>query len=109
MKRINIVGRITPKDNDNIHQNQEVFKGGICSTIKASCYKEPYKVVKKMDRQKISRNGLGGIYISVSQDYQRGLLKGISRTLKANNHDACAICKVRVRNDKENDYKRSDG
>ena len=51
-KQINIVGRITPINSDKIHQNQEVFMGGICATIKASCYKDPYKVVKRYERKK---------------------------------------------------------
>ncbi len=61
----------------------------------------PYVVCEysggRMNKKKqVSRKGLGGCYISVSENFQRGMLKGISRTLKANNHDSCAICKVKI-------------
>lgn len=56
----------------------------------------------------IKRIGMGGVYVNVSPDYQRGLLKGISRTLKANIHDACVVCKVDLKNgysnERENTY-----
>lgn len=62
---------------------------------------------EKNKKGQVHRRGLGGIYISVSENYQRGILKGVCRTLKANNHDACAVCKVKI--DENNNSTRKDG
>ena len=41
-----ILGRITPINNDKIHQNQEVYSNrGIMCTLKATHYKEPPKIM----------------------------------------------------------------
>ena len=51
-KKIIILGKVRPEANNKDHQNQEVvFGGGIGMTIKASCYKDVYKVVKKWKRK----------------------------------------------------------
>ena len=60
---------------------------------------------EKNKKGQVHRSGLGGIYISVSENYQRGILKGVCRTLKANNHDACAVCKVKI-DENDNSTKR---
>ena len=80
-----------------------VFDKKCCSpTIRAAAShgSAPYVVCAyrgdKNKKGQVHRRGLGGIYISVSENYQRGILKGVCRTLKANNHDACAVCKVKI-------------
>lgn len=45
----------------------------------------------------IIRSCVGGIYTGVSQKYQRGVLKGMSRCLKANANDASCLCRVKVK------------
>lgn len=91
-----------------------VFDKKCCSpTIRAAAShgSAPYVVCAyrggKNKKGQVHRRGLGGIYISVSENYQRGILKGVCRTLKANNHDACAVCKVKI--DENNNSTRKDG
>lgn len=57
----------------------------------------PYTICKLESRtkKKITREGVGGIYINVSENFQRGVLEGVSRTIKAGTHDCCAVCRVR--------------
>lgn len=51
-KQIIILGRVYPESSDKPHQNQEIMSGGgIAMTIKASCYKDPQKVLKQWKRK----------------------------------------------------------
>lgn len=38
----------------------------------------------------------GGWYSQNSQRFDAGVMDRVSRTLKAEKHDACVICKVRI-------------
>lgn len=53
---------------------------GICQGLRATDYKDPPKIIHA-----------DGIYTSVSSDFQRGPLFGLSRALKASSHDAGVI------------------
>lgn len=54
---------------------------GICQGLRATDYKDPPKILY----------GADGIYLSVTEQFQRGPLHDISRTLKATQHDAGVI------------------
>jgi len=47
---------------------------------------------------KISRRGLGGVDIGVSNNpsFHRGMLKGLSRTIMAQKQGFAAVCKVKL-------------
>lgn len=55
---------------------------GICQGLRATDYKDPPKLYV---------GGADGIYTQVSDSFQRGPLKDVSRTLKASSHDAGVI------------------
>lgn len=47
-----ILGRILP-DSGKIHQNQEVYStSGICPSLKASTYKDPFKMLVEVKNGK---------------------------------------------------------
>ena len=51
-KRVIIMGYVRAATSDKFHQNQEVlYGGGIVATIKATSYKNVYKVVKKWKKR----------------------------------------------------------
>ena len=53
---------------------------GICQGLRATDYKDPPKILCA-----------DGIYLSVTEKFQRGQLKDLSRALKASSHDAGVV------------------
>lgn len=53
---------------------------GICQGLRATDYKDPPKILCA-----------DGIYLSVTEKFQRGQLKDLSRALKSSNHDAGVV------------------
>src|SRR5699024_4492087 len=77
---------------------------GISRTITARDYKGAKLVVEGLPIPEASEASgvnqgvvLGGIYTNASKDFQRPPLKGLSRTLKANKHDAAVTDGFRIR------------
>ena len=56
---------------------------GICQGLRATDYKDPPKIADS--------NCADGIYTQVTERFQRGPLKDVSRTLKASSHDEGVI------------------
>ena len=56
-------------------KNKEVKPRDDCPTLRAQTHGNPPMVV-------------GGVYPGVTEDYQRGILPNVSRTIKATQHDA---------------------
>lgn len=51
-----ILGRILP-DSGKIHQNQEIYStSGICPSLKASTYKDPFKILVEVRNEKSKRS-----------------------------------------------------
>lgn len=51
-----ILGRVLPKSG-KIHQNQEVYHtGGVIPTLKASGYKDPFKIMEEYKHDKSKTN-----------------------------------------------------
>ena len=45
----------------------------------------------RLEDENNKESGSGGVYSETSRDFQRGMLPGISRTIKAEKHDASVI------------------
>ena len=80
MNRIVTAGRIGTHQTDTVQSPE-----GIARTLQATDFKNPQKIV------------VSGVYTGASQDFQRRPLEGLSRTLKANKHDAGITDGQRVR------------
>lgn len=80
VKRIVTAGRIGTHQTDTVQSPE-----GIARTLKATDFKNPQKVA------------VSGVYAGASPDFQRRPLEGLSRTLKANNHNAGVTDGQRVR------------
>lgn len=53
---------------------------GICQGLRATDYKDPPKII-----------WADGVYTQQSDSFRRGLLHGVSRAIKANQHDAGVV------------------
>lgn len=79
--KIIVAGTLNP--DKNVQDRVRVLSAeGICQGLQATDYKDP---------PKIACDGGDGVYTQVSAKFQGGSLKDISRTLKANKHDAGVI------------------
>ena len=79
--KIIVAGTLNP--DKNVQDRVRILSAeGICQGLRATDYKDP---------PKIACDGADGIYTQVSAQFQRGPLKDVSRTLKANSHDAGVI------------------
>ena len=89
----------------NTNSRKLEFKGSksispICSTFRATDYKCSYTVWEsdaQIEYKGKKLNEGDGLYLSTSQDFFRGGLEGISRTLKATNSDAGVVQNYRIR------------
>ena len=82
-KLINI-GNVNPSGNG---MNGEVYyENGLAPTVTTN-KGEGSKILKHENEYKI----LGGIYTNDSPEFNRGVMKDLSRTLKANKHDASIV------------------
>lgn len=79
--KIIVAGTLNP-DKEIQDRVRVLSAEGICQGLRATDYKDP---------PKIACDGADGIYTQVSAQFQRGPLKDVSRTLKANSHDAGVI------------------
>lgn len=108
-KRLNDVCKETEKEIIGISVNPNSrkleFKGAksispICPTLRATDYKGPHTVWEQdaqIEYKGKKLNEGDGLYLSTSQDFFRGGLDGISRTLKATNSDAGVVQNYRIR------------
>lgn len=89
----------------NTNSRKLEFKGAksispICSTLRATDYKCSHTVWEsdaQIEYKGKKLNEGDGLYLSTSQDFFRGGLEGISRTLKATNSDAGVVQNYRIR------------
>lgn len=73
------------------HQSNTVYAiDNVSPATQATDYKSPIKILIK-NAVKAGGESADGIYLNASGKFQRGSLKDLSRTLKANNHDAGAV------------------
>jgi DNA (cytosine-5)-methyltransferase 1 len=89
-----IIVRSTGRNPDNpsdrtpgnhVEQRLEPNSQGICNTLTS------------VQKDNLVLEPIGGIYISASADFQRGILKGMSRSLKTNQNDAGVVEKVKIK------------
>lgn len=71
------------KNNDMTRSTRDIVFNNLFESpcLTATMYKDAPKILESAD----------GIYLNASEKFQRGSLKGLSRALKANNHDTGAI------------------
>ena len=72
---------------NHVEQRLEPNKDGVCDTL---------TTVQK-DNLVLEKEIVGGIYTGVSPEYQRGALKGVSRCIKGNQHDAGVVERVKIK------------
>ena len=118
--RINIVGSTKRKYQSSLGQREVVYSSkGLVGALAATDYKGPKQIaipVLTPDRTEKRQNGrrfkedgeemftltaqdrhgvmvVGGLYTNDSENFSRGVLPGLSRTLKSQNHDATILIK----------------
>ena len=118
--RINIVGSTKRKYQSSLGQREVVYSSkGLVGALTATDYKGPKQIaipVLTPDRTEKRQNGrrfkedgeemftltaqdrhgvmvFGGLYTNDSERFSRGVLPGLSRTLKSQNHDAAILIK----------------
>ena len=83
--RHNIAIPVLTPDRAEKHQNGRRFKDN----------GEPMFTLTSQDKHGVGIEVLGGVYTNPSPDYNRGILDGASRTLKADSHPAGVALKIR--------------
>lgn len=90
MNQINRVGNILPtRTRENPNQGRVYDVTGIAPAI--CCGGGTPLIIERSDNEDTKESGSGGVYSEASRDFQRGMLPGISRTIKAEKHDACVV------------------
>lgn len=71
------------KNNDMTHSTRDIVFNDLFESpcLTATMHKDAPKILESAD----------GVYLNASKKFQRGSLKDLSRTLKANNHDAGVV------------------
>ena len=89
-----IINSCEPGDTINAY-NRTVDKSGISPTL--TTRPEGFKTAVLLITGEEQDDVLSGVYTNASKDFQRPPLKGLSRTLKADNHDAGITDGFRIR------------
>lgn len=77
---------------NHVEQRLEPNSQGICNTLTS------------VQKDSLVLEPIGGIYINASADFQRGILKEMSRCLKANQNDAGVVEKVKIKQATKDGY-----